>query len=268
VEYYPVNANGTLGAAIPLDTGGVALSMTTGRVNGDTQPDLIVSNDDATISVLQRTGSGPLTRTTLSFGALSWSVDAADVDGDGDDDVVVTTQGSPQDALGVIENYGGALGVPALFLPPNNTSLSRGRMADMTGDGRIDAVMLDGTNLTVYPGGTARAARVTSNTFNVGNHTVNATFQATSTHAANFPLNEQFSVTPAVLPITLSSTPNPSTIGQSVTITADVAAPANSNIYVNFFDSVGNFGAASVVNSDQDAELRVGALVDADLEDA
>jgi hypothetical protein len=146
-----LNGGGTFGGAsfaVGEDPRGVAV----GDFNNDTQLDLAVTNhDDRTISILNGNGVGGI----VAGGTLSVNpatrpdgVIAADLDGDGDDDLAVGT-GDPSIAS-VYLNNGGAFGVRADY-PTGGVGAGALTAGDLDNDGDMDLAVLhvDSNNMAL-----------------------------------------------------------------------------------------------------------------------
>ena len=118
-------------------------------------PGILINSPDALI-VFRNDGSGGLSQ-QFSFGfsdySLAWNVDAADLDCDGDPDVVATTALSGE--IDVLENVTAPGGPPAFVAEPplwGGTFVRHVAAVDLDGDGRRDLVAVDfvGSYVIVY----------------------------------------------------------------------------------------------------------------------
>jgi hypothetical protein len=165
-----LNSAGVLGApalyAIGVEPRGVALA----DVDGDLLPDIVVGEHDGrTVEVLLNLPGSPGVFTpgpSLSVGAQFRpdGVDVADLDGDGDRDVVAATSGNGLNFATVFFNQGGAVFGPATNFAAGGVNPGAVVAADFDLDGRRDIALAnqDSANLSVLRnlGGGAFAAGV------------------------------------------------------------------------------------------------------------
>jgi Big-like domain-containing protein/VCBS repeat protein len=202
------NGNGTFQTAVPYGTGGfyseylAPMSVAVADVNGDGKPDIVVANycsnanNCATASVGVLLGNGDGTFQTAvpydsgGYGAVSVSV--ADVNGDGKPDLVVAKQCDKNNcatgAVGVLLGNGDGTFQTPVFYSSGESGATSTAVADVNGFGRPDIVV---SNLGGSGVGSA----------------VGVLIQKVATKTL------------------LSSSLNPSLIGQSVTFTATVNPP-------------------------------------------
>jgi hypothetical protein len=162
---------------VALGTGGGAFAPATAYVTGtahrelevadfhtDGRPDVATSNlgfEDST-SVLLNDGNGNLGPPTTYPGeslpgfANQWALDAGDVNGDGNIDIVVANRTGKD--IGVYFGHGDGTFDAEQMRYGMHADLTDVELADMNGDGRLDAV--GPTNPTVAAVTAARAARV------------------------------------------------------------------------------------------------------------
>jgi len=164
------NGDGTFQPVVTYDSGGLqAFSVAVADMNGDGKPDLVVANGcvpancgipggTGSVAVLMGNGDGTFqTAVTYNAGAFANSVAVGDLNGDGKPDVaVLASEGcslcGPQ--VGVLLNNGdGTLQTVVLYNAggTNPTSLA---LADVNGDGKLDAVVADNASADDHgPGG-------------------------------------------------------------------------------------------------------------------
>ena len=227
------NGNGTFQAPVAFASGGyIAHSVAVADVNGDGKPDLLVANycadstcnTESSLGVLLGNGDGTF-QTAQAYGAggyESYFVAVADVNGDGQPDVILANCTAPE------QNCDGSLGV----LPGNGdgtfqTSEAYGSggiyafsvaVADVNGDGKPDLLVANGCSLSSCASGSADVL-------------INVSVATTAS--------------------ALTSSRNPSEYGQSVTFKATVTSdffklqPTGT---VSFFE-----GSANIGNSHLDA---------------
>ncbi|MEM1448064.1 MAG: VCBS repeat-containing protein [Planctomycetota bacterium] len=121
------------------------------HANGDAFPDLLVSNLSAVgvppspaplIGWKRAVGNGEFARVEILYEGPVFSEPsyaAGDVDGDGDDDVLISEEGSA-DILFYENDGSGSFATPAVALTVTPTRFSRFLADDLNGDGRADVV--------------------------------------------------------------------------------------------------------------------------------
>jgi Bacterial Ig-like domain (group 3)/FG-GAP-like repeat len=242
------NGDGTFQAVTTYDPGGSnARSVAVADVNGDGKPDLLVVNwFDNTLGVLLGNGDGTFqSATTYDPGGFGpFSVAVADLNGDGKTDIAVANycNGSGLNcttgSIGVLLNNSGVHN-------PTSTSLTS-RLDPSTYGQKVTWTATVTSSGSITPTGTVRFKwQFFPETFTIGSATLNSSGVATLTranlNADLYPLTAVYSgdaanlgSTSAVLnqvvlettsTATLTSSPNPSTLGQAVSFSAKITSP-------------------------------------------
>jgi hypothetical protein len=152
--------DGTLQAGVIYSSAAYdSYGLATADVNGDGKPDIIVANECANttncsngaVSILLNNGDGTFQagNSYSSGGAYAYWVAAADLNGDGKADIVVTNECNnsndcSQGAVGVLlGNNDGTFQAPVTY--PTNSDVESVVLADVNGDGKLD-IVLAGSN--------------------------------------------------------------------------------------------------------------------------
>ena len=141
------STSGKVSFADKVDTGvgDSPVSVTAADVAGDSQPDLIVANSESdTVSVLINTSGGGMTsfaQVVYATGDSPSSVTAADVDGNGRADIIVTNQNS--DTVSVLKNTAtvGAVGFADKIDFATGDQPISVTSADVNSDGKTDLIV-------------------------------------------------------------------------------------------------------------------------------
>ncbi len=295
------NGDGTFQAPVTYGSGGLSTFwMVVADVNGDGKPDLVVANDcgssatcgtDGTVGVLLGNGDGTF-QTAVSYGSGGWgayAVAAADVNGDGKPDLVVTNDcptgdtycGNGASVVGVLLGNGDGSFQPAVTYPSSGGSVSVA-VADVNGDGKPDLLMANWNSSTVgvllgngdgtfqqavaYASGGYEATFVAVGDVNgdgkpdlMVSNSCNS-----SNNCANGVVGVLINTSAEATITTLVSSPNPSNFGQAVTFTAAVTVRGSKGAptgTVSFLDqsTAANLGT-STLNGSGVATLAVSSL--------
>lgn len=253
--------DGTFGAPTAFDSGGrLADGLAVADVNGDGKLDIIVANViDNSVGLLLGAGNSTFSspQTFPSGGDLTYSVAIANLDGDGKPDVLASSCsynnvcGGASGVVGVLLSYGpltftsiNSSGSPAFVGQPVTFTA---HVSSGTGIPNGDLVnFYDGyTYLQSVPLSNGMASFTTSS-LKAGGHSIEALYMGDATHKRSSKrTQETISKYPTMT--TLSSSLNPSTLGQAVTFTANVAGsgpPPTKKVF--FFDGSTSIGATTV----------------------
>lgn len=155
------NGNGTFAPAIDYTPAHNFEDMKLRDINGDGFVDLVLGPDAVPplhFGTALNLGNGTFAPTVITevFSCGDGTIDAADLDGDGDLDIVLTEEetciGSTDSHIFVFRNDGNQnfVRMPDIVLPgdlPHGLAL-----ADVTGDGRIDIITALSAGMGVFPG--------------------------------------------------------------------------------------------------------------------
>jgi hypothetical protein len=279
------NGDGTFQSAVNYSSGAATfdtMSLAVADVNGDGKPDLLVANDcitdsdyppctNDTVGVLLGNGDGTF-QAVVSYGAggsFTHSVAVADVDGDGKPDLVVADEcvnssNCYNGIVGVLLGNGDGTFQTALTYGSGGEYAFSVAVADVNGDGKPDLVLAnyesgvgvllgngDGTfqtALTYGSGGDAGANLVTVADVNGdGKPDIEVAIGCFGCNNGSVGVLINTSVSSATTALTSSS--NPSSIGQAVTFAATVTSQGFKIMptgTVSFFDGTKTFGTVEL----------------------
>ena len=260
------NGDGTFHLAVAYDSGGGnARGVAIADVDGDGKPDILVTNllFPGPVGVLLGNGDGTFQPTVTygSGGYLPISIIAADVNGDGNIDLVVLDEsgGNNNDGqVGVLLNNSPLRTPTTSTLSSSLNPSAYGQVVTLTaavsspsGTPTGTVIFYDSSSSTVL-GSVALAsgsASLSTSSLPVGSRSITAAYQGSPGFrpSTSAPLIQVVTGTPTTTSM-ISST-NPSVYGQTVTFTAAVnSASGTPTGKVIFFDGSTAFGSAILAN--------------------
>ena len=238
------NGDATFQAAVSYPVGSNPESISLGDFNGDGLPDLAVANlTSNNVSVLLGNGNGTFQpASTYAAGSAPDAIAVADFNGDGRSDLAVTD--SPNyGGLSILPGSGPS---PAVALEASPNPSGYGQTVSLTG---LVSPATSTGSLTFYNGSTVLGTRslaggvatLQASSLSPGTHSLTAEFGAATSPAVIQTVNAGASTT------ALTSSPNPSTYGEKVTMIASVS-PADATGTVTFYHGSTVFGTSSLSN--------------------
>jgi len=236
------NGDGTFRPQTSIDPGLYAYAAAVGDLNGDGNADLFIANSNSGVSVLLGNGNGTFQAAkSYNIGSTPASIAVGDFNGDGRTDLAVADN-TLSVLLGAVVNPT----TTTLASSPNPSSFGQ----NVTLTATVSPATATGT-VTFYHGSTAMGtgpvnggvATLPVSTLSVGLHSLTATYSGDSydltstSHAITQTVNQASTTTG------LASSPNPSSVGQNVTLTATVS-PATSTGTVTFYRGSTSMGTS------------------------
>src|SRR5438094_624640 len=262
------NGDGTFQPALAFSSGGkFAFSVAIADVNGDGKPDLLIANEYAstanqstgTVAVLLGNGDGTFQPAVTygSGGQYFYTVAIADVNGDGRPDLLLANQcaigGCTGGTLGVLLGNGDGTFQPAVISSiPQASGGQQLAIADFDGNGTLDVASGAGNFLLLGNGdGRFEPALILGADgpgIAVGDFNLDGKPDL-AVGGVTILLNISSATTRTPTTTTLSSSPNPSIVDQTVNFVATVVAQngGSPSGTVTFKDGANTIGTASVV---------------------
>src|SRR6266704_3113392 len=262
------NGDGTFQPALAFSSGGkFAFSVAIADVNGDGKPDLLIANEYAstanqstgTVAVLLGNGDGTFQPAVTygSGGQYFYTVAIADVNGDGRPDLLLANQcaigGCTGGTLGVLLGNGDGTFQPAVISSiPQASGGQQLAIADFDGNGTLDVASGAGNFLLLGNGaGTFQPALILGADgpgIAVGDFNLDGKPDL-AVGGVTILLNIGTPSTRTPTATTLTSSPNPSIVDQTVNFVATVVGQngGSPSGTVTFRDGVNTIGTASVV---------------------
>jgi ankyrin repeat protein len=255
------NQTGAFATHVDYPAGTSPVSIAATDLNGDGFPDIIVSNSgNQTLSVLLNNGDGTFaTAVPYPVGNLPLSVAVADLNGDAALDLV--TVNSADDTVSVLLGNGTGTFAPAVtYAIPTSSGAQFVAIADVTGDGIPDIIVADTKKnlVSVLPGtgdGTFGLAinystglgpvSIAVGDFNGDMKLDLATANSGSNNVTLLVSNG--ATAKGATSTALTSSTNPSVVGQSLTFTATVSSATGTPTgMVSFMEGGNQIGSGTV----------------------
>lgn len=234
------NGDGTFASVVNYPSGGAgAQSVAVADLNGDGKPDVLVANSNSNnVGILLGNGDGtfgaPLIYSTGGDGPFSVAI--ADLNGDGKPDLVVVNSGS--NSIGVLlSNTGVHNPTSTLVVSSLNPSIYGQKVswtAQVTTSGSLAPTgTVAFTSSGIYGPftvGTAALnpsglATLSKSNLNAGPYPLTAVYRGDANNAPSTSVVLNQTVLQAKTAATITSSLNPSTVGQAVMFTARIASP-------------------------------------------
>ncbi|HWP83074.1 MAG TPA: FG-GAP-like repeat-containing protein [Bacteroidota bacterium] len=147
----------SLAAPVTFPAAANPAHLVAGDVDGDSKLDIVVSNTgSAVISVLRNTStSGSITTSSFATkvdfpaGTNPLGISLGDVDGDGKIDIIVANVNSNTFSLYKNNSTSGSISLSTQVTFGTGTGPAYSSLSDVDGDGRLDAIVTNGTSATV-----------------------------------------------------------------------------------------------------------------------
>jgi hypothetical protein len=281
------NGDGTFQAAVSYASGASAASFVTAAdVNGDGKPDILVANEclvnsgglcsggAGVVGVLLGNGDGTFQTTTPynTFGSFPTSLAVADINGDGKLDLVVSSQDNlsstpPAGGVNVLLGNGDGTFQPATSYSSGGKATNSVALADVNGDGKLDAVTANWQSNSVsvllgngdgtfqapvnYNSGGLQPNYIAAADLNADDKldlVVGNECDSSTTGCQNGSVGVLLNTSTSTTTTSLASSPNPSTFGQAVVLTATVTPQAKGQPTgtVSFADGTTSLGSSTL----------------------
>ncbi len=241
------NGNGTFAGPVSYGTGQYPISVAVGDFNGDGKADLAAANNtDGTVSILTGNGTGtfqPVVNYAIGNGPTS--VATADFNRDGRADLAVTNT-YDNDLSILLGAPVSALITTATELKASSTQINFGDQETLTA--RVSPSSATGT--ITFLDGTASLGTFSLNngvatlaltTLTAGLHSLSASYSGDAKDTSSVSPVVTVTVSQAATTTKLTSSANPSTPGQNVTLTATVN-PSTATGSMTFSDGLTSLG--------------------------
>jgi hypothetical protein len=271
------NGDGTFQPAVTYSSAGMfAFSIAIADVNRDGKPDLVVTNEyessanqsNGTVAILLGNGDGTFepARIYQSGGRYAYTAVVADVNRDGNPDLLVTNQcgignNCVSGELGVLLGNGDGTFLTAVVNSiPQLTGLQQLAVADFDGDGTLDIASGAGNFMLLGKGdGTFQPPLLLGADgpgIAVGDFNLDGTPDL-AVGGVTILINVSPAPARTATTTTLASSQNPSAYGQSVSFRATVSAQSGGNPTgtVTFSDGRSTLGTVSLVNGSASLSL-------------
>ncbi|MGD1097445.1 MAG: Ig-like domain repeat protein [Bryobacteraceae bacterium] len=246
------NGDGTFQAAVSYGPLGGNVSIAVGDFNGDGNADLAITEYDGPVSVLLGKGDGTFgPAVTYAAGANPSGVAVADLNGDGRTDLAVANSQGNNVSVLLGSAPGAVVSTVINFEYYENVPVGYGQVVTLVA--QVFPSTATGT-VTFNDGSTPLATVAISGgaaTFNIaslsiGSHTLSATYNGDASDLSSSSASYSLSVPEGAPAISVTASPNPSTYGQIVTLTATIASSVGAGT-ITFKDGSTTLGTNALI---------------------